>query len=594
MLKAILKARNLIERCGLAMPWQGYLFVLLVQAALMLTGIRLHYDISRYGIVMHLVLLTALVIAVNLATSPLFRFWFAARYLVPAGLGLLQLSLLSVYVCAAMSYHFWGCPFTVELLSGYSGYWDFVTNLTGFSQAWFKGGVLLLVAGSMAWPVALFKPHKYSGTRLGRLLLLLVLLGVLYGVTRQLWLTREILHTVYYNTAFTMAPVGLLSPSARPTPRYSATPPSYPPNPRPLVLITIDSLRSDAMQVYGNPTSNTPFINSLVASGRLQRLENAHSICTLSYCGLVGILSSRYWSQLHHTPDNLADVLYAYGYESHFLLSGDHVHFFRLRDQYGEHLKTYRDGSTQADAYMNDDLLLDRWLTELKPGEARKSFLYIHLMSVHPVGRRQQEFHAQVADPAVADHRRISGIDRGDFIQHYHDGILQADDSVRKIFVWLENHGWLKDALIIITADHGEYLGEFTRLGHGGSPYEPVIRVPLLVYDACLSQYPARSIYSQVDVAPTFLRAIGVPTPSGWSGIPLQQSTDRCAVAVNSFNVKGVVGVLNGVPLKYLESEWENAGRYLLDLRRDEQEQKAPITPEQEAQLSQLLRCAGQ
>jgi membrane-anchored protein YejM (alkaline phosphatase superfamily) len=309
---------------------------------------------------------------------------------------------------------------------------------------------------------------------------------------------------------------------------------------------------------------------------------------------LVGTLSSRYWSQLDRIPDNLPDVLHGYDYQSHFLLSGDHVHFWHLRDKYGEHLTTYRDGSTQSGGYINDDQLLDQWLSELKPGVSHKSFLYIHLMSVHAFGMRHEEFHAQVADPAVSDHQSIGGIDRGNYIQRYHDGILQADDSVRKIFSWLGNHGWLNDALVIITADHGEYLGEYNILGHGHLPYEPVTRIPLLVYDKHYSHYPKRLIYSQVDIAPTFLRALGVPVPVGWSGIPLQQPTGRCAVAVNSFNVKGLVGVLNGVPMKYLEIEGDNAGRYLLDLRRDEQKQKEPVnTPEQESRIKQMLDCAS-
>jgi arylsulfatase A-like enzyme len=115
------------------------------------------------------------------------------------------------------------------------------------------------------------------------------------------------------------------------------------------------------------------------------------------------------------------------------------------------------------------------------------------------------------------------------------------------------------------------------RFGHGQEPYEPVVRIPLLIYDQSGAIYPGRALTSQVDIAPTFLYAIGAPIPAEWSGTPLQTATDRRAIAVASSEVSGIVALSDGRPYKY----WRR--------REDGSESLVPLT----GQAAEQTNLAG-
>ena len=562
MKKCLSLIRSALDGYGFSIPWQNYLLALLTQAIISLSILFYSHGLSPSGILMHLILLIVFVIATNLFTNIFEHFSFIKNYIVPVFLGLSQLLLLYVYVLAFIGYSYIGAIPNPELVLSYINNLDRVFESIGLSYSLFIAISFLLLSLSITWLLLLFKNNSQTVQSLPWQWFVIVSFAILYVSTKPLWHPREILHVIYYDQGIRMAPPGLLKAGRQKTTYISTK--SNQIKPRPLVLITVDALRSDKMQVYGNTVANTPFLSSLFKIGELQRFNNTKSICPSSYCGLVGTLSSRYWSQLNVTPDNLPDALSEYGYQSHFLLSGDHNNFYKLSHQYGNNISTYRDGGTESSGYVDDDRPIVSWLEELNPTRPEKSFLYIHLKSVHQSGLRLKKFQAQVPGIKGVEQTRESV-----YIQRYHDGILQADNSIRKIFTLLEKKKWLDNALVIITSDHGENLGEFNQYGHGGIPFEPVIDIPLLVYDQHIKNYPKRAIYSQVDVTPTFLHAINAQIPMNWSGIPLQKTTSRCAVEIGSYYADGVVGIVNGVPLKYLEINGNNEKlRFFEEVRR--------------------------
>jgi arylsulfatase A-like enzyme len=208
----------------------------------------------------------------------------------------------------------------------------------------------------------------------------------------------------------------------------------------------------------------------------------------------------------------------------------------------------YRDGASQTEGYVNDDNLLIEWLTRETWPAHQPVFLFLHLMSVHQLGSLEPEFQRWERKPAAGG----GPPDRGQALRdRYHDRILQADARLRQIFGLLDRNPAFRNALVIITADHGEYLGEFGRTSHGGEPYEAVTRIPLLIRDPSGTVYPPRRLSSLVDIAPTFLKAIGAPIPANWAGIPLQSRTGRDALVVEFLNVSGLVGSFGGRRYKY-------------------------------------------
>ena len=67
----------------------------------------------------------------------------------------------------------------------------------------------------------------------------------------------------------------------------------------------------------------------------------------------------------------------------------------------------------------------------------------------------------------------------------YDYGVLRADLGLAMTLSALEEQGWFAHGMrLVVTSDHGEYLGEHERLLHGGwGLFEEVVRVPLLVFD---------------------------------------------------------------------------------------------------------------
>ena len=317
-----------------------------------------------------------------------------------------------------------------------------------------------------------------------------------------------------------------------------------------LVLITVDALRADQMHVYGHPRQNTPFLSRLHRNGRLARFDNAFGICTESLCGLLAVHASRHWHELGTRNFALADVLKRLGYRTHFLLGGDHANFYGLRSFYGVNIDEYFDGS-MARGYMNDDTEVIETLSRLEVSSPIPRFIYVHLMSVHVFGKRLPQY--RVWYKTAAGDRDVPSccVASKDYANKYHDGILQADALIERIFQILGAKGLLEDAVVAITADHGEMLGESRRLGHGGEPVDPVVRVPLLIYDSDRFAYPVRPLASLIDVAPTLLDRIGAHIPEHWAGIPLSRATPRRFALMQGRSTHAIVGEFGGELFKY-------------------------------------------
>ena len=63
---------------------------------------------------------------------------------------------------------------------------------------------------------------------------------------------------------------------------------------------------------------------------------------------------------------------------------------------------------------------------------------------------------------------------------YYDDGILSADHVIQKLVELLRQKGYLRKALVVVTADHGEALGEHGIFAHANSVHEEVLKVPVV------------------------------------------------------------------------------------------------------------------
>ena len=121
----------------------------------------------------------------------------------------------------------------------------------------------------------------------------------------------------------------------------------------------------------------------------------------------------------------------------------------------------------------------------------------------------------------------------------YDDGIAWIDRKLDELLRDLERRGVLDNTVIVLTADHGEMLGEHGSIGHGKSLDRQVVHVPLVVIDPrASSRLGGRAVTRPVsvrDVPATILDLIGDPDAGRFPGRSLARFwvEDRARVAAD-------------------------------------------------------------
>ena len=101
-------------------------------------------------------------------------------------------------------------------------------------------------------------------------------------------------------------------------------------------------------------------------------------------------------------------------------------------------------------------------------------------------------------------------------------GMLRfIDDQIRRLYKGLETRHQVRERMIVITADHGDYVGAFGLMRKGAELPEVLTRVPMVVVGDGLKNgglTPRDEFISLADVMPTFCAAMGQPIPLSAQG----------------------------------------------------------------------------
>jgi len=101
--------------------------------------------------------------------------------------------------------------------------------------------------------------------------------------------------------------------------------------------------------------------------------------------------------------------------------------------------------------------------------------------------------------------------------RHYYAKVTTVDEQIGKVLDALENRGYLDNAVVIFTSDHGDMLGDH-HMPYKWFMYENVVNVPLIIWDTRDSapearEAPIADLVSLVDIGPTVLDYAGVEPP---------------------------------------------------------------------------------
>lgn len=374
---------------------------------------------------------------------------------------------------------------------------------------------------------------------------------------------------------------------------------------RNVILIVGDALRADHMGIYGYPRATTPYLSTLAQDGRAHIVPRVRATCAESLCGLMSMASSRPLHEIPNRPFTLQQVLKRHGYQIHMVLSGDHTNFYGLRDFYGS-VDSYVDGSKQEVRwndenqyrYVNDDqLVLDHIKAMPQADHNQPVMLQIALMSSHGLGMRNEtstwyqpsyNYYSWFRWSAGPD--RIKDSDRAGAVNFYDNGVQQLDGYVRDILDTLDRKGYLQDALVVVTGDHGELLGEHGYFAHAITVREPVLTIPLIFarfgYDA--EALVDRPLAAQIDIAPTILRDLGIAAPATWMGHALQDEASARAPRRVYFQQTMEAGLYDatadGKIMKYWRDH-QDGSEYVFDVVDDPAEQTNKVHSVSDAQL---------
>jgi len=305
-----------------------------------------------------------------------------------------------------------------------------------------------------------------------------------------------------------------LCAAAQQPPRESGSHPQTKPN---VLLITVDTLRADHLHCYGYPRVETPVIDRLAGDSVL--FTHTYTPVPLTLPAHASLLTGCYptatgvhdyiRSRLSKRAATLASVLHDHGYQTAAFVSAIVLDArFGLNagfDTYFDRFDTVRFDAAQLGAMKRrgDETVNVAlgWLREhAGPRASAPFFLWIHLFDPHRPYTAPQPF---------AERYRT----------HPYDGEIAFDDAqVGRLEAWLQAQGLWKRTLVVLTADHGEGLGEHGEEQHGFFIYNSTLHVPLIMHFPSVAPRTVAADVSLVDVMPTVLQALQIPAPPGVQG----------------------------------------------------------------------------
>jgi arylsulfatase A-like enzyme/Tfp pilus assembly protein PilF len=292
--------------------------------------------------------------------------------------------------------------------------------------------------------------------------------------------------------------------------------------PRPnVLLVTIDTLRADHVGVYGYAAASTGTLDALAARG--VRFETAVAHVPLTGPSHASILTGL--NPIRHgfrnnsgyalpaTVRTAAEEFRAAGYRTAAFVSAFPLdRRFGLNrgfEVYNDHLPRGNDRRRTPYVERFADATTDvalRWLSQA--GTGQPWFLWVHFYDPH----------APYEPPAGLGARGGSP---------YDGEIAFVDRELGRLLQTLSARGESDRTLTLVTADHGESLGEHGEGTHGLFVYDATLRVPWIMTGPGIpAGRVSKTVARSIDIVPTLVDYAGLEARKGLDGRSLRPAAD--------------------------------------------------------------------
>ncbi len=320
------------------------------------------------------------------------------------------------------------------------------------------------------------------------------------------------------------------------------------PEPPNVVLISIDTLRSDHLGAYGYERPTSPVIDDFGSGGVLFEQAVANSPWTLPSHGsmLTGLFPRTHGlkgfdTQLAEMTPTLATLLSDAGYATLGLVNAPNLArrhgFERGFDRYVMFPPITKGRQTRC---VNRQI--DRAIEWIDGRGSEPFFIFLHNYDVHSAYDPSDEFLEQFASPYDGRFRgktfelhkvrvgrlEMDANDLRHVIDRYDAGIRELDHDLERFLDYLVDRGLDQNTIVVLTSDHGEEFLEHGGTLHGRTMYEEVLAVPLMLRGPGIpAGHRVPGLVQLTDVLPTVVELAGVPVPEGVEGKSLVGTWSR-------------------------------------------------------------------
>jgi len=271
---------------------------------------------------------------------------------------------------------------------------------------------------------------------------------------------------------------------------------------RDVVLISVDALRADHVGAYGYARPTTPHLDALALEGTT--FEDAYCPTPHTSYSVTSMMTGKYMRPLlalglGQDSETWAAQLRRYDYKTAAFYPP--AVFFIDTDRFERFRRDGLDFEYRKEEFADPALRAAQVAEYLQHTPTdHPVFLWVHFFEPH-------EPYVTHAEHAFGDTEKDA----------YDSEIAAADDGIGQVVAIVRARR--PDAVVIVTADHGEEFGEHGGRYHGTTVYEEQVRVPLVIVGPGVAvNARVRAPVQTIDLLPTTLSALGIPQPARLRG----------------------------------------------------------------------------